>query len=331
MTIAEARAQARRYARIDGGWTTGSGVADDDHVNELIQQAVSQFSRDVGGFSMEVYPEISAAFDTRDFFAIHVKIVENGSTVTDEDVVITGTDRNGVTGTQVATDLQAAIRAMTGATGTETVSWSPFAFTIDWQQGNTAAGDYIEVSAPQTVTYADATELLGYAGTFTGATSHEGSFPEGCTVELTLPSDWITMQRVEWDGYEVWELPREHAMHQEASGDPEFYHIRGRVLHFIPSPHTQGICKVWYRGFPADIDFSTATDLPSEIPTQYQDAIPFLTASYLVLEQFDDDKANRRRAEYDKIVRQFRLARLSNSTSIDENSGDRVLNYRVRM
>lgn len=331
MTIADARAQARRYARIDGGWSTGSGVADDDHVDDLIQDAVNQFARDVGGFSLEVYPEISAAFDTRDYFAIHVEIVENGSQTVDTDVVITGTDRSGATGSQVATDLQAAIRAMTGATGTETVAWSNFYFTIDWKQGNTASGDYIKVSAPTTTTYADATELLGYSGTFTGATSHDGTFPEGCTVEYSLPSDWITMQRVEWDGYEVWELPREYAMHQEASGDPEFYHIRGRTMHFIPSPATQGLCKVWYRGFPTAIDFDTDTDLPTEIPSNYHQAIPWLVASYLILEQFDDDKANRRRAEYEKIMRQYRLSRLSNNTSIDLNSGDRYLNYKVTM
>lgn len=305
---------------MDTSWDTGDGLVTDGHVNTLIQDAVTQFANDVGGFHEEAYAEISASFDTRDYFAIHVELVENGSEVTDEDVVITSTDRNNTTGDTVASDLQTAIRAMTGAAGTETVTWSSFKFTINWQQGNTATGDYIKVSAPTTATYADARELIGISGTYTGSTTTVGGFPEDCTAEYTIPTDAHVIERVEWDQTELLPISKEAAMSPQGVGTPTHYHVRGRTLHFIPSPSTQGICKVWYRGQPTDIDFDSDASLPSAIPSQYHKAIPFLAAYYLCLEQADDKLGQMRYANYAKIMKKFRIARKANDTAMDDGT-----------
>lgn len=328
MTIAVARSQARRLARIDTSWTSGNGTVDDAHVDELIQEAVTQFANDVGGFSEEIYAQIDERFDTQTYFALHVTIVENGSTVTDEDVQITATARSNTTGAIVASDLQTAIRAMTGAVGTETVTWSDFKFTVEWQQGNTADGDYIKISAPTTVTNADARELIGLSGTYTGDTETVGSFPEGCTIEYTIPTDAHAIEHVEWDGRPLYPIPKE-GLATEAHGTPRFYVIRGRTLHFSPSPTSQGICKVWYRGQPTDIDFDSDINLPSEIPTHYHRAIPFYVAAFLLMEQFDDQLAGVRMGQYKSIMRQFRVARGASNTSPNDDTYDVGVSYTV--
>lgn len=314
MTLAALRSQARRYARID---TT---AADDDQLNLLIQDAVDKFARDVGGFPMDVNLVVAAAFDTETNFAFNVKIVENGSTTVDTDVEITATAREDATGTTVASDLQTAIRAMTGAVGTETVVWADFYFTIDWKQGNTATGDSITIAAPEGDTYVDATEILGIAtGVTTGATSITGGFPQDCTQYVSLPSDAIHVARVEWDYHELPQVGHEFIQSPEAQGDPSVYAVRGRRIYFSPSPDHQERLEAWYKGVPAAIDFASDTDVPTEIPEMYQEALSFLVAYYLLVEAFDDERSRMRYAQYSEIMRRYRVDYANNNTVIEEN------------
>lgn len=314
MTLAALLAQARRYARID------SAAASDAQVQSLIQDAVDKFSRDVGGFPMDVNMAIAASFDTETNFAIHIKIVENGSTVTDEDVVIAAAARDDASGTTVASDLQTAIRAMTGATGTETVTWANFYFTVDFKQGATLSTDSIVISSPTTTTYVDATEVLGLSGTHTGSTVFTGSFPQDCTNFVTLPSDAIRVDRIEWDYDELIQTGLEYVQSPEATGDPTHYAIRGRRIYIAPCPDNQDRFEVWYRGTPAAIDFDTDTDVPTEIPEMYQEALIWLTASFLLREAMDTQEANICRAEYQEIMKRYRQDYANLSTEIEDNA-----------
>jgi len=329
MTIARALSQARRYARVD---TTG---ADDTQVQNLIQDSVDQFSRDIGGFPIEAFLSITAEFTTKTNYAIHVTIIDSGSTVVDTDVPITGTDRTDATGTTVASDLQIAIRAMTGATGTETVVWSTdgsapitgFYFTIDFKQGSTSAGDSITVSAPTDVQYVDATELLGLISPGVASTIITGTFPEDCTVKADLPSDAMKIDRVEWDEWELYELPQEYAQSPESFGDPRWFYVRGRELYMIPSPDRQEKLHVWYRGIPTAIDFDTDVNLPNEIPSMYHNAIPFLASYYMLLETHEPQKAAQFYGQYRQIMTQYKVDYGNNHTQVDENFGGKT--YRI--
>ena len=314
MTLAALASQARRYARID------TAAADSDQLDALIQDAVDKFSRDVGGFPMDVNLAISAAFDTETHFAFHVEIVEGGSETVDADVAITSTAREDADGDQVASDLQTALRAMTGATGSETVAWTDFYFTIDFDQGNTSSGDYIKLSAPSGVTYANALEILGLsAGTTTGSTSVTGGFPEDCTKYVTLPSPAVSVQRVEWDYHELDQVGYEYVQSSESTGDPTHYAIRGRRLYLVPSPDRQDRLEVWYRGLPTAIDFDSDSDVPSEVPEQYQEALTWLVAMYLCREAFDNEQGNTCRAEYNEIMRRYRMDYANLNTAIEDN------------
>lgn len=252
MTLARIRDQARRLSRINSTWTSGDGTVTDAHVNDLIQQAIYDFSIDVDGLPMQDFIALDADFTTRTTMGIHVTVTDSGGTdLVDEDVTITATDRDEVAGSTVASDLQTAIRAATGALGTETVVWASFYFTIDFKQGAT-----FTITAPTSVTLSDASEKLGLVGFSTASTVITGTFPEDCTLSADLPSDVITMDRVEWDGWEVVNLPIEHFQSPEAQGRPWAYYVRGRELFLTPTPTSQGNLHVWYRGTPTDVVFA---------------------------------------------------------------------------
>lgn len=425
MTLAALRSQARRYARVD---TT---AADDGQVNLLIQDSVDKFARDVGGFPEDVNLAIAAAFDTETNFAIHLTITDDGTDEFDDDIVITSTAREDATGTTVASDLQAAIRAATS--GTETVTWTNFyfTFTVPGIEGITTR--VVTISAPTTSTYVDAAEILGLSGTATVAVSENavitGGFPPDCTQYVTLPSDAVSVERVEWDYNELIQTSLEYVQSSEAQGDPTHYAVRGRRIYLVPSPDEQDRFEVWYRGLPASLVFSgyqecglsgisdekstglstttqyyykvtingeqteydittasdvtysavialmnaqntgatfsivggdlrctsdavtgvstialaagttgtdlfatltgfsafdTAvtgdTDVPSEIPEQYQEAVVWLTATYLAYEQFDYEIGDRCERRYLEIMRRYRQDYANYTTTIEDNA-----------
>jgi len=317
MTLAECRTQARELGRLD---TT---AATDVRMNQLIQNAVDEFANDVSGFAKDDYPVIAATFDTATHFAIRVTITGGTNALTATDVAITTTARTDASGSTVASDFQATLRTAVGGGANITVAWADFAFTVD-----TIDGTSITFAEPSDPNYADARDLLGLTGTTTeAAADHTGNFPENATMRYTLPASLISLERVEWNGYPLQQI--DPIASPETSGTPYQYFVRGRELNLVPSPNEQGLCHVWYRGAPTAIDFDVDTDLPSEIPSTFHMAIPHLVAYYGLLQQFDDKLAGMRRAEYQKLMRQFRVERQNMQTVIHGAGPDDRHWYRV--
>lgn len=249
MTLEAVRTQARLYSRMED-----TALLTDAQLNSLIQDSVTEFTNDVGGFSMQEYPAISAKFSTRTNFALRVTVTAGADALAVTDVAITATDRDEVAGSIVAADLQTALRA--AGAGTITVTYANFAFTVTAATGCTN----ITFAAPTTVTYASAVGLLGLSGS-TDAATVTGSFPDDCTIRYTLPSDLLHMERIEWEGDELIPLTKEFSQSPQSFGTPYWYNIRGRELSFVPPPTKQGMCEVWYRGHPRDIRFSGYQEL----------------------------------------------------------------------
>ena len=244
MLIDDARTQARRYSRVS------STQSSDAQLNLLMQDALDEFATDVGGFPTEEYLSIEARFDTKTNYAIRITTTGGGDAMAATDVVITGTARANTTGTIVASDFQTTLQAAIG--NSATVTWSNFYFTID-----TLDATSITLEAPTTTTYVDARELLGLPGSPTLSDfSFDGNFPEDCTMEATLPSDAIKVERVEWDQNELWPLPRHYFMSPETSGDPRYFSLRGRELRLRPSPTTQELFHIEYKGSTTALNFS---------------------------------------------------------------------------
>jgi len=243
MLIDDARTQARRYARVS------STQSSDAQLNMLMQDALDEMATDVGGFPTESYLSIAAKFDTKTNYAIRITTTGGGDAMAATDVLITGTDRTGATGDTVALDFQTTLRVAIG--NLIEVTWSNFYFTVD-----TLDATSITFEAPTTTTYVDARDLLGLTGTPTLTDySFDGNFPEDCTMETTLPTDAIKVERVEWDQNVLGALPRGYFMSPETSGDPRYYNLRGRELRLLPSPTRQELLHIEYKGSPTAINF----------------------------------------------------------------------------
>ena len=243
MLIDDARTQARRYARVS------STQSSDAQLNMLMQDALDEMATDVGGFPTESYLSIAAKFDTKTNYAIRITTTGGDDAMEATDVLITGTDRTGATGDTVALDFQTTLRVAIG--NLIEVTWSNFYFTVD-----TLDATSITFEAPTTTTYVDARDLLGLTGTPTLTDySFDGNFPEDCTMETTLPTDAIKVERVEWDQNVLGALPRGYFMSPETSGDPRYYNLRGRELRLLPSPTRQELLHIEYKGSPTAINF----------------------------------------------------------------------------
>lgn len=246
MTLDEVRTQAREYARV-----STSGMSD-ARLNQMIQNAVTRFARDVGGFAATDYPTVVASFDTRTTMAIRVTITGGTNALSATDVAITGTNRTEASGSTVASDFQTTLRAAIGGGANATVTYDDFAFTVD-----TVDGTSITFAEPSDVNYSDARDMLGLTGTTTETNADvTGGFPENCTVKSALQSNALTVDYVAWEDLELLQLPREFAFNPKSFGIPNYYHIRGRDLYLMPSPSRQGLIKVWYRSVPDDIVFA---------------------------------------------------------------------------
>lgn len=239
MIIAEIIKKVRRRSRTDDDFVT------DGEVLDAIDEAIKRFSKDVNGLTKEAFLTLSPRFWTSTEMAIRLTIVGGTNALAATDIVITATDRTGVTGATVAADLQTAIRAAGAATATVAFSTTTWKFTIDGIDSTT-----ITIAAPSAIIYADATDMLfGKTGAET-ATSWVGNIPPDCNVETDLPSDFLTPVSVEWD-----QEPLEPATYDlfhspQVSGEPEIYHILNKKIRVYPVPTSQKMFFITYRYLP---------------------------------------------------------------------------------
>ena len=292
MTIAAALEQARRYARVS------STQASDSQVQLLMQDAIDELANDVDGFPTEAYLSIAAKFDVPVNYAIRITIAGTGDTLAATDVLVSASALTGATGTAVATAFTTAINTATGGAGA-TVTWANFYFTVA-----VTSATSITFAAPTTTTYVDARNLLGLSGT-TAAASVTGVFPQDCTMEATIPSTAFKIERVEWDGHPLYELPASYFMSPESQGDPQYYRVRGREIRLSPSPTRQESFHIEYRGAPAALSFGVDTNLPTEIPGTFQQAIPHLVASKL-LEETQEKMSDKEYMKYLQLVNKYK-------------------------
>jgi hypothetical protein len=106
MTGTEIRDYARRLARMT------DLAAPDTHVNTLINEGIKAFAVDVFGLPLRSYPVLAAKFDLRTTMGFNLTITGSANNnIAATDICVTSADADDQTGAQVATMLQAQIRA----------------------------------------------------------------------------------------------------------------------------------------------------------------------------------------------------------------------------
>jgi hypothetical protein len=302
MTFEELRERARRLARVS------ASSAPDEHINRLINDGMRRFARDVGGLPKRDYYSIAAHFDLQTDFAFHLTITGSSNNDIDTDIAVTDADAYAQTGAQVATELQAQIRAAIGVGADLTVAWSNFAFTID-----TIDGDTIAITEPDdSTTYTNYVEELFGSEQSVSDTSVECGFPEDCTVYVDLDGELMRVNSVEWDKSPLCEVGMSDVLSPEVSGTPAFYAWEYNRLFLTPVPTSQDKFLVDYVYVPDEVDTTVADpEIVDDVPEKYQIGIAYYVSSRLLEEMFEGNIAKERYAEYFRYVTMFKKDRFS--------------------
>jgi hypothetical protein len=290
MTLAQMVSKARALCRTDSTGKT------DDEFTGAINNGQRMFAVDTHAAVKQEYLQCVPKFDTRTHFAIHF-----ATDAASADVPLASADRTWISGATVASDLTDQLSSSTIATGT--VSWS----STTWRFAvNIAGASSIAVSAPTTPTYTDGTNLVFGGGVSVATATFTGGFPEDCMVEASLPSDFLTMEYVEWDQNELHEAPYDNFLSPELSGTPEHYAVKGNRIRLFPSPDEQKKFHIWYKWTPAEFGtFSTSSACACSLDANYHMAPVYFAASEIAEENFEYDVSNRLSARYQDQVRKY--------------------------
>jgi len=242
MTLEDCITKARQLSR-----TSTSGLSDRAAVKH-VNDAQKSFAKDVHGLTKETYLSLSPRFDIQTHFAIGITVTGGTNALAATDVAICATSALDQTGTQVATALQTAIRAVGPTTLTVTWSTTAWKFTIDGIDCTS-----ITLETPSGITYADALDLLGFEAGTTTDTEITGEIPTECNLEITLPDDFLqVIPSPEWDGEPLILAPWPLFTSPGTSGTPSMYAIREKRMRLYPVPNSQKMLHLWYKYIPSD-------------------------------------------------------------------------------
>lgn len=317
MVLSEAITKVRERSR------TVSSALNDTRIMEALNEGMKAFANAVcnTGLHKDEYLTVAPKFTTRTNFAIRITITGGTNALVETDVAITGTDRDDVSGTTVASDLQTALQTAVGVGASITVAWSAtnWTFTID-----SIDGTAIKIESPTGKTYVDATSIV-LGGTSTGTQTLVSGFPVDCTVKISLPSDYLSMDRVEWDNNEVIHATFDFFTSPQNYGDPVFYGIKNKEIFLSPVPSRQKSLKIWYKYQPTvftDASAQTNTELPIE--SNYQMAIVYWAAAYVAESNFEDKIADRNLAMYEHKKNEYIITKANENPRIFTEKRERI-------
>ena len=318
MTKTEIIAESRRRSRI------GTSGASDATVILLIDDAFRQFSRDVHGIESRDYLNLTGYFTPRTVQAFHLAIVGSTENDIDSDIQIGTSTESFVSGTDMATNLQTAIRAAIGGSADLTVTWTNFYFTVDGIDSTSIA-----ITAPTSTTdYFNAVSQL-FGGNQSGTDSLTCDFPEGCTVNVDLPGEAVSVHRVMFDDVEL--IPYNDAelyLDPQATGDPINYRIYERKMQVYPIPTALKKFFIEYKKI-IDVSDDAVGDELSSIPDEFQTKGICNYVAYLLLDgAFEENRAALRYQQYEDAVTKYQIWVLNQNTDIPKQPTER-LNYQV--
>jgi hypothetical protein len=313
MTLAEIRGSARQKARV-----TTSQVSDADFKTYVIQPAIREFSKDVGGVRSEDYLALTPRFDMETKFAFRITVTGGTNALAATDVDVTDSDAANQTGAQAATELQERIRAA-GPTSL-TVVWDSanYYFTID-----SIDGTNITIAAPSGNGKVDVTSMF-FGGTgASAAQTYVADVPLDMGLEADLPADFKSMIAVEWDRDPLNAAPHSMFVSPETSGDPTHYVVISaegestpvRRIRLYPTPEEQKLFHVIYR---ADASVTLASD--SAVPPfddDHHEPLTLCCAFHLCLAAEKDQRAMLMRALYDSWKNDYNVLMLNQDTQIE--------------
>jgi len=302
MTLGTQVTYAKRRARISSSSVTESTT--DDVVRIYVNDGVKEFCRRIGGLSTEEYLTVVPTFDLRTNCAIRFTITGGANAFAAHDVPLCTASIVDETGTEIATCVNAQLSNLLGVS--VTLSWDSASWIFSLRD-NTGGATAIEIDEPEQKTYVDWSErIFGKIGT-AALTYFEGDFPLDCTVETELPSDFLQIESVFWNGVELVPAPWEMFVSPGISGTPTHYAIKNRRIRLVPCPTEQKEFLIRYKSVPSDLETDgtdDATDCP--LPDHYHMIPIYWAASQLLEEHHEYDKAIQEMAYFTKAVLDYK-------------------------
>jgi len=174
----------------------------------------------------------------------------------------------------------------------------------------------MKITAPSRFDLADATALLVNSTTSSGSSSLTGGFPQGCTTDIALPDDFVSVESLEWDIYPVFPAPYDLFTRPQYSGNrPVMYYVRGTKLRVSPFPTLQKVFHIMYKHTAAEYATVTTTSAACPLPAGYHPAACFYAASMVAEGNFESTQANRLFARFQEQVQRYKVIQGNQSTS----------------
>ena len=207
----------------------------------------------------------------------------------------------------VAQHLASNINAYIGA-GSIAVSWNDNDWGFYIYDNTIASITALTVAAPDDY-YIDGTDkVFGKTGTDSTTTWVSG-FPEDCTLESDLPSDFLEMEHVDYDGHALEAAPFDMFMAPEFhSSWPDYYAIRGKKIFIAAAPSDRRILKIRYRYSPVEVTVTGSGDTATcSLPTEAHMAPVYYAAGMIQRGNMEHEDADRWFALYYDQVRKWRI------------------------
>ena len=303
MTFGTQITYAKRRARVSSNSLTITTT--DDVVRQYLNDGVTEFARRTGGVPKEEYLTVRPKFDLRTNFAIRLTVTGGVNALAATDIPLCTASHVDVSGGTIASAINAQISNVAAISASLSWASTSWLFTL---RDNASAATNIEIGEPVTKTYINAGyHIFGKVGTV-AITYFEGNLPLDCTLETSLPSDFLQIEYVEWDDVKVRAAPFDIFLSPHANGTPRYYAIKNRQIRLYPCPVQQYKFLIRYKAMPAD--YATAgTDDSSEcpLPTGYH-MLPIYWAEALLLqEQHEYQKAGTALAMFSKGVTDYAI------------------------
>jgi hypothetical protein len=299
MTLDEMIIAARRMARVK------SSSHDNNTVGELINQGQRQFAVDVHGLWDEKYIDIIPKFNVDDNW--YYRLITDAASAT---LQFSDSAAYDVTGSTMASYITSCLQT---SFGNSSVTWDPstWRFTLIVPTATS-----IEIAEATETSYVRNKVEAFFGGTGTQSTTdYLGDFPEDCTVRASLPSGFLSMEHVEWDGDSVPPAPFEITISPEWFGtDPMYYSVAEKEIRFWPVPSSAKDCHIFYKKMPDDFGNASATGSGSmsasaTLDREFQYAPVYWAASQIADENGEPQRADRWMGKYILDTRKYTAQR----------------------
>lgn len=287
-----------------------------DITRDYINIGAGEFAKDAR-LSTQDFVTVTPKFWGRTDWYGQITITGGSNTLAATNVALFESDLNGASGSAVAQHLATQINAAIG-TGSVNVTWSDSSWVFSISDNTIVSITAVTVDEPSLDNLIDGTEkTFGRTGTDSTST-WVSSFPEDCTLESDLPSDFMEMEHVDYDDHALYQAPFSLFMSPETNSTyPEYYAIRDRKIYISPVPSDRRMLKIRYRYNPTPTTVTGSLDTTTcPIPLENHMAPVYYAAGMILRETFEPDEAEKMFGLYYDQVRKYRTRQSNQNTKM---------------